>query len=103
PKNVRVTKPSDELALADTVYDFKTSDAAPERARQRDEASPESTRTRRRRIFAAIKKWGLRAAIASAALGVVGLVVGYLLVRHYEEGLPSVAELERGYRPSQVT
>jgi len=37
--------------------------------------------------------------LLAIALGVAGL----LLIRHYEEGLPSVAELERGYRPSQVT
>ena len=57
----------------------------------------------RARILAFAKKWGIRAGIATAALVFVAFVTGWLLVRHYEEGLPSVAELEKGYRPSQVT
>jgi penicillin-binding protein 1A len=51
----------------------------------------------------AAKTWGIRLGIA-ALVGAIGLaIVGWRLVRHYEEGLPSVVELERGYRPSQVT
>ena len=36
-------------------------------------------------------------------LAVATGIGGYLLMRHYEEGLPSIAELEKGYQPSQVT
>jgi penicillin-binding protein 1A len=54
-------------------------------------------------MLQAAKKWGLRLGIAGAALTLVAVIVGWRLIRHYEEGLPSVAELERGYRPSQVT
>ena len=41
--------------------------------------------------------------VAAGVLTVIGLVTAWLLVRHYEADLPSVAELERGYHPSQVT
>lgn len=58
---------------------------------------------RKTRIWRAVKTWTKRLAIATAVLAVAALVGGWLLVRHYEEGLPSVAELEKGYRPSQVT
>lgn len=50
-----------------------------------------------------IRTWGIRLGVAALVLGIVGVVAGVLLVRHYEKGLPSVAELERGYHPSQVT
>jgi len=58
---------------------------------------------RRDRVLRAVKTWGIRLAIASVVLALAAVITGWLLVRHYEEGLPSVAELERGYRPSQVT
>lgn len=47
--------------------------------------------------------WVKRLSIAAGVLTVIGLVAAWLLVRHYEADLPSVAELERGYHPSQVT
>ncbi|MFO0736899.1 MAG: PBP1A family penicillin-binding protein [Labilithrix sp.] len=50
-----------------------------------------------------MKRWTKRLAITTAVLLVAAVVGGWLLIRHYEEGLPSVAELEKGYRPSQVT
>jgi penicillin-binding protein 1A len=52
---------------------------------------------------ALLLKWGKRLAVVAAVLVVAGLVSGWLLIRHYEADLPSVAELERGYHPSQVT
>jgi penicillin-binding protein 1A len=58
---------------------------------------------RSRRILRILKKWAPRVGIALAGLLFVMALTAFLLVRHYEEGLPSVAELERGYRPSQVT
>ena len=36
-------------------------------------------------------------------LAVLGAIAAFLVVRHYEAGLPSVAELRRGYHPAQVT
>jgi penicillin-binding protein 1A len=36
-------------------------------------------------------------------LSLLGALVAWRLVRHHEAGLPSVSELEHGYRPSQVT
>jgi penicillin-binding protein 1A len=59
--------------------------------------------SRGRRIMKAAKWWGLRLAIAGFVLVIAAVVTGWLMIRHYEEGLPSVADLERGYRPSQVT
>ncbi|MBX3225810.1 MAG: PBP1A family penicillin-binding protein [Labilithrix sp.] len=56
-----------------------------------------------RRVLRWTWKWSKRAAIAGVALSVLAVIAGWLLIRHYEEGLPSVAELEKGYRPSQVT
>jgi len=47
--------------------------------------------------------WVKRLSIAAGILTVIGLVTAWMLVRHYEADLPSVAELERGYHPSQVT
>ena len=58
---------------------------------------------RRRAILQVAKNWAIRLAIATVVLSLVAAITGWLLIRHYEEGLPSVAELERGYRPSQVT
>ena len=34
---------------------------------------------------------------------IIGLITAWVVVRQYEAELPSVAELEKGYRPSQVT
>src|SRR4051812_41207344 len=50
-----------------------------------------------------VVKWAKRLAVAAAVLLVATLVGVWLLIRHYEADLPSVAELERGYHPSQVT
>lgn len=50
-----------------------------------------------------ILKWLRRIALTMAGLALVGLVAAWLLIRHYEADLPSVAELEKGYHPSQVT
>lgn len=55
------------------------------------------------RVWRAVKKWTLRLAVTALALSIGAVVGGYFLIRHYEEGLPSVAELEKGYHPSQVT
>lgn len=58
---------------------------------------------RGRHLLLAVKTWAARFAVIGLVLSAVAMVAGWLLIRHYEEGLPSVAELERGYRPSQVT
>ena len=58
---------------------------------------------RGKRILGLVKKWTKRLAIGGLGLSVIAFIAGWLLIRHYEEGLPSVAELEKGYRPSQVT
>lgn len=47
--------------------------------------------------------WVKWLSVAAGVLTVIGLLTAWLLVRHYEADLPSVAELERGYHPSQVT
>jgi penicillin-binding protein 1A len=60
---------------------------------------PNAKSTTRERVLR-IAKWsglGLLAALVAGALTVV------LVVRHYESGLPSVADLQRGYDPPQVT
>lgn len=128
PKNVRVNKVSgsswnDKDELADTQLlevgaasdaakggqatsdEVATTDASAKGSSAKD-ASVEPMGpplTRRQRILRSAKKWGIRLGVASVALATLAFIAGWLLVRHYEEGLPSVAELERGYRPSQVT
>jgi penicillin-binding protein 1A len=116
PKNVRVTRPGEKPSdpYADTVYDFEPAkakaSAAPPRKTLREQleeadkargATPEVSRGRR--FLRAAKKWSLRLAILGVAFLLAGVIGGWLMIRHYEEGLPSVAELEKGYRPSQVT
>jgi penicillin-binding protein 1A len=81
-------------------------DQAPEKPRTSSAPSsvkPVVQESKKTRIWRGVKKWTKRLAIASAVLLIVAVVGGWLLIRHYEEGLPSVAELEKGYRPSQVT
>ncbi len=57
----------------------------------------------RRRDFGKARLWAVRLAAVAAGLVVAGGAAAWLLIRHYETDLPSVAELERGYHPSQVT
>ncbi len=68
-----------------------------------DDVKAETRQEKLRRYGRAALKWTKRGAVVAAVLAVVGLVAAWLVVRHYEAELPSVAELERGYRPSQVT
>lgn len=56
-----------------------------------------------RRVLRALRKWSKRAAIALAVVAVAAFVGLWLLVRHYEEDLPSVADLKGHYHPPQVT
>lgn len=50
-----------------------------------------------------VKRWCIRLAAVTIVLAAAAALAAWLLIRHYEEDLPSVAELERGYHPSQVT
>lgn len=109
PKNVRVKNPVDSAAgwntddeLAKTQIDRREliGVEAKKVEAKKDAAAP---MTRGKRILRGVKRWSIRLAITLLVLTVAGVVTGWLLIRHYEEGLPSVAELERGYRPSQVT
>jgi penicillin-binding protein 1A len=68
-----------------------------------DEAAEPPTSSPWPRRRALVLKWTTRLAASVAILIVAGLVSAWLLIRHYEADLPSVAELERGYHPSQVT
>jgi len=66
-------------------------------------AAPSVPRDVRVKKLAVALKWLKRLAVVTAVLAIAGLVAAWLLVRHYEADLPSVAELEKGYHPSQVT
>jgi penicillin-binding protein 1A len=116
PENVRVPKAGDEEwnakdELADTqLHEIEPKPPNEPRPRLLDQVLDDKKRSserpagsRRERIVRFAKRWTPRLAAAVLALVVAVLVAGWLLVRHYEEGLPSVAELEHGYRPSQVT
>jgi penicillin-binding protein 1A len=91
PKNVRVRKLMDDLE--EPPKKSKKDEARPAKG-DADGSSP---------LRAKLLRWALRGALALVALALVGLLTFVLLIRHYSEGLPSVAELEAGYRPSQVT
>ncbi len=65
--------------------------------------SPPIDPKKKRRVWATVKKWAIRLAVTGVVLLIAAGIGGYLLIRHYEEGLPSIAELSQGYRPSQVT
>jgi penicillin-binding protein 1A len=65
-------------------------------------AEPRPTRRRWQRYGAFALRWGKRLAVAGAALAVIGAVTLWLVVRHYEAGLPSVADLKT-YQAPQVT
>lgn len=64
-----------------------------------DDLGPRNSANRLRLVL----KWLKRLAVASGVLALGGFVAAWQLVRHYEAELPSVADLERGYHPSQVT
>lgn len=56
-----------------------------------------------KRALAFSWKWGKRASFAFAAMAIVAFVVLWRVVVHYEQGLPSVADLKGNYHPAQVT
>jgi penicillin-binding protein 1A len=58
------------------------------------------TQSRRRRL---ILRWLRRSLLAAALLAAVGTIGLAIFIRRVEAGLPSTAELRRGYRPPQVT
>jgi penicillin-binding protein 1A len=68
----------------------------PERAAE-PPAAP--ARSRRERVLLALKWTG----IGLASCLVAGALSVFLVVRHYESGLPGVSELKRGYDPPQMT
>ncbi len=64
--------------------------------------SMSSSRSRRRAAWVSCGVWAKRAAVALLALALAGAVAAWLVVRHYESGLPSVSEL-KAYHAPQVT
>jgi penicillin-binding protein 1A len=77
------------------------SSVPPENVRKPPERTATAT-TRWRRWGAFALRWLRRLAIAGAALGLLAAVALGLVVRHYEAGLPAVAEL-KAYHAPQVT
>lgn len=57
----------------------------------------------KRPLLPILLKWAARAAAVFVGLVVAAVIAAWMLIRHYEDGLPSVTELSRGYHPSQVT
>lgn len=93
PRNVRLKKLMDDVdPVAPTLL---ASGSSPPPA----PSGPPGKRPR----LAKVLKWVKRLGIAASVLLVAALLGAWLLIRHYEADLPSVAELERGYHPSQVT
>jgi penicillin-binding protein 1A len=54
------------------------------------------------RLSKRAQAWVKGLAVGAAALGISGALAGWLVVRHYEAGLPNVADL-KVYQPPQVT
>ena len=48
-------------------------------------------------------RWLRRAVVALLALGLAGVVAVALVLRHYEQGLPTTLDLKGNYHPPQVT
>lgn len=63
---------------------------------------PLSPAERNKLLLAWVKRWSKRAGVAIAAIVALSIVAFFLVVRHYEEGLPSIDEVKR-YHPKQVT
>ena len=63
---------------------------------------PPAPRSRGQRFRAFAWRWTKRLAVVSAVLGVAGAIAALVVIRHYEAGLPSVAELKT-YQAPQVT
>ena len=98
PRDVRVEKTD---PYADTVMDLPVQRAPSPGATTRAPEMPAASRGKR--FWRGVKRWTFRiAVVGTVALIAAGIGI-YFVIRHYEEGLPSVAELEKGYRPSQVT
>jgi penicillin-binding protein 1A len=126
PKNVRISKPEErqlvealpqasDAAIADDNNADKAREAqltSPDDARTSRASSPSPSRppasmaptspvwslSRARVLF-----WGKRLAIVAGVFSVIGLVLVVILIRHFEEDLPSVADLKGNYHPPQVT
>ncbi len=72
----------------------------------REECAPMVPRRpplRVRTMLRTFLRWTVRLLVILLGLSLLGALGAWRVVRHYEEGLPSVAELEHSYRPSQVT
>jgi len=70
---------------------------------ERDEGRRRGGTAPRRTLGALVWRWTRRALVAFVALTVAGIVAIFLVVRHYESGLPSVIDLRSSYRPPQTT
>ena len=94
PRNVTVKKLMDDVDPVAPTLLASGSSSPP--------AAPPGPTAKRPRL-AKVLKWVKRVAIAGGVLLIAALIGAWLMIRHYEADLPSVAELERGYHPSQVT
>ncbi len=93
-------------------YDFRhvsvkesvsVAEAEREPSEERSETPKERFVRLAKRALAFSWKWGKRAAIAFAVVAIVSFIALWRVVKHYEEGLPSVADLKGNYHPAQVT
>ena len=56
-----------------------------------------------KRARAALFRWTKRLAVVCAVLAVASVIGFWIMVKHYEEDLPSVADLKGNYHPAQTT
>ena len=70
----------------------------------RDDETPKERFVRvAKRVGAFSWKWGKRLAVVMGVLAVVGAIVIWRVIVHYEAGLPAIADLKSNYHPPQVT
>ncbi len=66
--------------------------------------SPAAVRAAKwKRVRVALLRWTKRVGIACAVLAIASVIGFWIMVKHYEEDLPSVADLKGNYHPAQTT
>src|SRR4051812_29353760 len=65
--------------------------------------SPPGSEYREQTFSAKLWRWTRRALVAGAACAVLACVAVFLVVRHFEQGLPSISDIKASYKPPQVT
>jgi len=93
-----MSEPRDDEPTAAQLPEDASTDADRSEAGRSEAAERRRRRRRKRRAW----QWGRRLLIAAFGMAALGFFALWLVLRHYEKGLPSTRELSN-YRPPQVT